>query len=352
VRIRLDKIASSTRNAKLSWDVQLSSDIVAEEGYVIAARVLVRKDHYNQLEDVHGRMVKIQDDDLIAGVLGARRALRGFAGYVPSSVHVGDRLSILNLGGVIGTCVSSSDEVGDPIPVEVLGAVLTFPSIEERIGVPAHIRNGPVPLVDEIGPSAPVIYVSGTCMNTGKTTACAEIIRELNHRGYRVGAAKLTGVSLLRDTMQMEDCGAVKGFNFTDAGVISTAGAQVIPVAKGILRALQAWYPNVIVAELGDGLAGEYGVATILENEELMSIGCAHVLCASDPVAAWGGARFFQERFGREIALVTGPATDNDIGSNYIRRSLGIPAWNARVGHKELVDLLEMRLRPSVTTQD
>jgi hypothetical protein len=226
---------------------------------------------------------------------------------------------------------------------------LTFPSIEERIGVAAHIRKGSVTPTKEVGPSPPVIYVSGTCMNTGKTTACAEIIRELNHRGYRVAACKLTGVSLLRDTLQMEDCGAVKSFNFTDAGVASTANVDVVPVAKGILKALQSWDPNVIVAELGDGLAGEYGVAKILEDRELMSISRAHVVCASDPVAAWGAARFFQEHFGQEIALVTGPATDNDVGSNYIRRSLGLPAWNARMNHKELADLLEGRLQSNAS---
>ncbi len=345
MKIHLDKIASSTRNAKLFQDVQLSPDIIAEEGYIVAAKVLARKDRYNDLEDVHGRMVKIKDGDLIAGVLGGRKALRGYAGFVPSSVHAGDRLSLLNLGGVIGKCVSSSEELGDPIPVEILGAVLAFPSIEERVGVPAHIRKGPVEWADEVGPSPPVIYVSGTCMNTGKTTACSEIIRELSHRGHRVGAAKLTGVSLLRDSLQMQDCGAIKSFNFTDAGVASTTNMYVLPVAKGILRALQAYDPDVIVAELGDGLAGEYGVSTILEDRELMSIARAHVLCASDQVAAWGAVRFFQERFNQDVTVVTGPVTDNDVGRNYVQRALGIPSWNARTEHEKLADFLEGRLK-------
>lgn len=344
MRIHLDKIASSTRNANIVWDVQVSDRVIAEEGYIVAARVLARKDHYNELEDIHGRMVKIQDGDIIAGVLGARKALRGYAGHVPSEIKAGDRLSLLNLGGLIGKCETSADGMGAPIPVEILGSILSFPSIEERVGIPAHIRKGPVEWTDKVGPSAPVVYVSGTCMHTGKTTACVEVIRELSHRGYRVAAAKLTGVSLLRDTLQMEDCGAVKSFNFTDAGVASTTNIPILPIASGILKALQAWEPDVIVAELGDGLAGEYGVSTILKDPELMSIGKAHLLCASDPVAAWGAVQFFKEQFNQELTVISGPVTDNDVGKNFIEKSLDLPAWNARTDYKQMVDALERKL--------
>ena len=344
MRIHLDKIASSTRNANLVPDVQVSENIVAEEGYIVAAKVLARKDHYNELEDVHGRMVKIQDGDIIAGVLGARKALRGYAGHVPTEIKIGDQLSLLNLGGLIGKCETSAEGMGAPIPVEILGSILSFPSFEERVGIPANIKKGPVAWTETVGPSAPVIYVSGTCMHTGKTTSCVEIIRELSHRGYRVAAAKLTGVSLLRDTLQMEDCGAVKSFNFTDAGVASTTNIPVLPIAGGILKALQSWEPDVIVAELGDGLAGEYGVSTILKNDELMALGKAHVLCASDPVAAWGAVRFFREQFHQEITIISGPVTDNDVGKNFVEKSLELPALNSRTNYKAIVDILVKRL--------
>ncbi|MFH1263894.1 MAG: hypothetical protein V1495_10700 [Pseudomonadota bacterium] len=346
MRVRLDKIASSTRNANINADARLSPEIIAQEGYVVAVKVLSRKNVYNELESPQGRLVKIKDGDIIAGVLGARKALRGYAGYVPEKIAAGDRLNILNMGGVIGKCVTASGEVGDPFPVEILGSILTFPSIEERIGVPAHIRKGPVAWVDSVGGCPPVLYVSGTCMSTGKTTACAEIIRELTHRGYRVAAAKVTGVSLLRDTLAMEDCGAVKSFNFTDAGVASTTNTdEVLPIARGILKELKNWDPSVLVVELGDGIAGEYGVATILKDPELMSYGAAHVVCASDPVAAWGALRFFEDKFARQIAVMTGPVTDNEVGRDYVQRSLGLPAWNARSDHTRLVDLLETRIQ-------
>ena len=40
---------------------------------------------YNTIEDVHGRMIPLNDGDVVAGVLGTRRALRGYAGVVPDS---------------------------------------------------------------------------------------------------------------------------------------------------------------------------------------------------------------------------------------------------------------------------
>ena len=55
----------------------------------------------------------------------------------------------------------------------------------------------------------------------------------------------------------------------------------------------------------------------------------AVVLCANDPVAAWGGARILREQFEIEPAVVTGPATDNDVGIDQISERLDLPAINA-----------------------
>ena len=90
MKIKLDKIASSTRNCRLTQEVILSDDITAKDGYVIAVKTLEEKSVYNQLELVSGRMTRICKGDLIAGVLGERKALRGYTGVVPPSVRVGD----------------------------------------------------------------------------------------------------------------------------------------------------------------------------------------------------------------------------------------------------------------------
>jgi hypothetical protein len=334
MKIRLNKIASATRNTKLSREVTLSDTIVAQEGSVIAVRALDRKQTYNEVEDVHGRMATVNEGDLVAGVLGERRALHGYTGIVPAEIKVGDVLHLLNLGGVIGLCTSANPDVGPPCRVEVLGQVLSFPHLGERRGVPANIRTDALPLADRLEESVPVAYISGTTMNAGKTFAACEIIRGLARRGLRVGAAKLTGVSLRRDTLKMEDVGAVRALSFTDAGIVSTRPETSLAVARGLLRALNEVVHGVkldcIVVELGDGIMGEYGVQEILRAPDLMAVGKAHVMCANDPVGAWGAAEFFKDPLGLSLTVVSGPTTDNAVGRRFVEEKLGLPSVNAR----------------------
>jgi hypothetical protein len=282
------------------------------------------------VEDVAGRMLSLREGDLLAGVLGSRRALRGYAGEVPRELAVGDTINVLNLGGVLGACTTANPELGPPFDAEVLGAVLTFPRFGDRVGVPAHIMNGAISKSETLACPWPVVYVAGTCMNSGKTLAATEIIRYLTKRGLRAAACKLTGVSLMRDTLGMEDAGAFTTASFNEAGVTTTHDVEVVSVAKGLLNHLARQEPDVIVAELGDGILGEYGVARILENQELMSAACCHVVCAPDPVAAFGAHHFYTERFKLPIHVFSGPVTDNSVGCDYIRGAFGISAFNAR----------------------
>jgi len=336
MRLWLDKIASATSNVPLRRDARIGPSIVAQEGYVVAGRIHGEKSTYNQLEDLHGRMVTLHDGDVIAGVLGSRNALHGYAGYVPDGIAVGDRLQLLNLGGVIGRCVSENPDVGRPFDVEILGSVLVFPDFEDRSGVPAHIGMNAVTMDHAELPGVPVVYVAGTCMNSGKTSAACQLIRQLAKRGLAVGACKLTGVSLRRDTLQMCDYGARWSASFTDAGVVSTTARNAVAVARTLIRHLAHAGAEVIVAELGDGILGEYGVAEILADQELARLAAAIVLCANDPVGAWGAQQVLRERFGLTINVVSGPTTDNAVGTRYVQQQLGLAAINARTHGAEL----------------
>jgi hypothetical protein len=329
-RVRLDRISSSTRNAGLSPEVIVGDEIIAAEGYVLAVRILEDKSTYNTVEDVTGRMVSLRAGDVLAGVLGARRALRGYAGAVPARIAAGDTIEVLNLGGILGRCTSVNPEIGAPFQAEVLGAILAFPELGDRVGRPAHIRDRAVPPAEVLESRVPVIYVAGTCMNAGKTVAATELVRGLARGGLRVAAAKLTGVSLMRDALCMLDAGAVAALTFNDVGIASTHPGVTVSTAKGIFNRLAQVKPDVIVAELGDGILGEYGVQDILRDGELTGVGAAYILAAPDPVACWGAAELMHREFGLPITAITGPATDNEVGQVYITASLGLPAHNAR----------------------
>lgn len=338
-RVRLDRIASATKNAALASEVIVGDEIVSQEGFVLAVRILDDKSTYNTVEDLAGRMVSLRQGDVLAGVLGARRALRGYAGVVPDRLSVGDTVEVLNLGGILGRCVSQNSDIGPPFKAEVLGAVLSFPELGDRIGRPAHIRDKAVPPAESLESTIPVVYVSGTCMNSGKTVAATELVRGLARGGLRVAAAKLTGVSLMRDVLSMRDAGAVEALTFNDAGAASTHAGMTVPVAKGLFNRLASnkiQRPDVIVAELGDGVLGEYGVQDILRDAELMAVAAAHVVCAPDPVGCWGVDQLFKHQFQLPITVLTGPATDNDVGRDYISASIGLPAFNARKDAEQL----------------
>ncbi|MCC7290524.1 MAG: hypothetical protein IT449_00520 [Phycisphaerales bacterium] len=316
-------------------DVRVAPEIVAREGFLVAGRVCGTKSVYNQLEDVHGRMVTLHDGDTIVGVLGHRNALHGYSGYVPNAITAGERLQLLNLGGVIGACTSQNPEVGKPFDVEILGAVLTFPAFEDRSGVPAHIGMNAIALRDEPRTDVPVVIVAGTCMNSGKTAAASRLIRYLSRKGLTVGGCKLTGVSLRRDTLSMMDYGAKWAVSFTDAGVVTTSPESSMRVARGLVRHLADAGAQAIVAELGDGILGEYGVQAILGDAALMNAARAIVMCANDPVGSWGAQRVMRERFQLDIDVITGPATDNAVGTGFVERELGLTAINARTHPEE-----------------
>jgi hypothetical protein len=351
-RVRLDRIASSTRNAALSPEVIVGDEILASEGYVLAVRILADKSTYNTVEDVTGRMLELRGGDVLAGTLGTRRALRGYAGVVPSHISVGDTIEVLNLGGILGQCTSMNPDIGPPFRGEVLGAILAFPELGDRIGRPAHIKDHSVPPADVLESRVPVVYVAGTCMNAGKTVAATELVRGLARAGLRVAAAKLTGVSLMRDALAMVDAGAVAALTFNDVGIASTHPGVTIATAKGIFNRLAAAKPDVIVAELGDGILGEYGVQDILHDAELMEVGAAYVMAAPDPVACWGAAELMRNQFSLPITVITGPATDNEVGQVYVQAGLGLPAHNARRDAAGLLSVVRASLENWVRSQE
>src|ERR1044072_6905877 len=135
--VRVDKIASSTVNVGLTHELEITTRCEARAGNVVTVRTLTDNATYNALELVTGRMAKINPGDIIAGVLGYRRALKGFIGDVPASLKAGDRLHLLNIGGLISQCLGHQHSLTKPIEVEVIGMPV-------RGGEILNIREGAI----------------------------------------------------------------------------------------------------------------------------------------------------------------------------------------------------------------
>jgi hypothetical protein len=166
----------------------------------------------------------------------------------------------------------------------------------------------------------------------------------LTHHGLTIDAFKATGVALRRDILAMEDAGARNVEIFTDFGVVCTTAKNAPALTRQLMNSLGDKKPDAIMFELGDGLLGAYGVEAILLDESIRKALSAVVLCANDPVSAWGGVKLLREQFQIEPAAVTGPATDNAVGIDIIKDRCDVPAVNAMTHSAELGDLLQGNL--------
>jgi hypothetical protein len=181
-------------------------------------------------------------------------------------------------------------------------------------------------------------------MNSGKTYAATELIKQATRSGLRVAAAKLSGIACLRDTLNMADHGAIAIASFLDCGLPSTVGAtNLAAVAKTIISRLNESSPNLIVIELGDGLLGGYSVDSVFEDAELREATAGLVFCASDYVGAWGGIELLRRR-GIEIDVIAGSVTDSQMGQDFIELEFGVPAANARRNGERLFELIASKV--------
>lgn len=332
--IEVDKIGSSTNPAALGHKVP-TVDLIDDPraGDVIVVRALSESVTYGNLELPSGRLAKINRGDILMGVLGRRRALKGFVGDVPNSLKSGDRLNLLNMGGVIGVCSGHHSSFSDAIELEVLGAV------SDELGFVVNIDDNALRPADRLGRSAPIIMIAGSCMNSGKTVAATELIKQAHRFGLRVAGAKLSGIACLRDTLNMADHGAFVTASFLDCGLPSTAAyGDLAPVAKAIFNHLNTFQPDLIVAELGDGIIGGYSVDTVLRDEEIKTATASFVFCASDYVGVVGGITTLS-RLGIDIDVVAGSVTDSQMGEDFIEAEFGLKAGNARRNGERLFSL-------------
>jgi hypothetical protein len=336
---QLTKIPSALRQLDLPSVVEVHEHIIPEEGAVVLVEALTDSGKNNLLEYTSGRIGFLVEGDIIPAVLGKRRALREYSGDIPSRLASGDILYFLCESGVIGEIKGINEQWGLPMQVKVLGSIVSN-------GKQLNMKDVAIPRRQTLEKSAPIIGVVGTCMNIGKTTAICKLIKHFKLQGLKVAGAKLSGVASTQDPDKISDAGASPVLGFMDAGLPSTCNnpTEVVEVALGILHAVNQSQPDLIVAEFGDGILGEYNVGQIICNQEIQKHICAFIVGASDLVAAWGAKEIMQQQYGVPVTLITGPAVNNDTGVHYVEKHFNIPAESNLHAMPKTISLIESNL--------
>lgn len=336
MQVHIDKTGSATRSLVDGKAVTVSPERqTGNIGDIVVVRALSESVTYGNLELPSGRLAKINTGDILLGVLGKRRALKGFVGDVPESIAVGDKLHLLNMGGVIGECKGHHSSLSDAISVEVVGIAV------DQLGMTLNIGDGALVPSPSLNASAPMVVVGGSCMNSGKTVAAVEIIKQASNTGLKVAGAKLSGIACLRDTLNMEDHGAFATASFLDCGLPSTVDREdLADSAKAIINHLNKLDPDLIVVELGDGIVGGYSVDAVLKNNDFKNAISSFVFCAADYVGVVGGIAILKD-MGIGIDVIAGSVTDSQMGEDFVRSTYGIEAGNARRAGERLFKLVE-----------
>ena len=340
---RVDAVSSVASRLRLPRDLRLGHPDRIDYGQVVAARVRSVNLSYPVLETTEGRGVRLREGMKIVGALGARRALHGFSGRLPARLRPGAVFHLLNKGGVMGECIAFHRALGWATELEYLGTV-------HQGGGFLSLRDGALPSLSHSLPRIPVILVLGTCMNSGKTAVCKQILRLFSQRGFTVNAGKVAGVAACADLEAMRKSGAGRVLSFHDLGLPSSAHlSDLSDVARSLVHHLSTPPPDFTLLEAGDGILGGYHVDSLLRDDQLLERTVCVVLCANDLMGVWGSLEWLR-RQGHEpqelSLLASGPATDSAEGIRYIERHFQVPAANAFESSGKLCTFILERLIP------
>lgn len=248
---------------------------------------------------------------IILGVLATRDSTTHTSGEIPAdglAIDQGTPLAWLGgQSGLIGA-VTWTPPVGNTVGAQACGHVealgLVFAG-DAPLNIAALSRE---PTSAEA--TAPLLVISGTAAEVGKTTATGQLIAYLTRTmGLRVAAIKPTGSGGIIDSREHRQAGAAVTFDLVDCGLPTSyidPGRFTDRIGR-CLRYAQEVQPDLVVCELGGDLV--WG-----NNDAFMSqLGLLDrtlgVLCiGSDAAAALGAHTFWSNAGLGRMPLTHAPA--------------------------------------------
>jgi len=320
-KIKLDKIPYLFKNVSLPYKVFISNKIAPVEGSIIVVQALENEGKKDDFDFANGRLGKVVKGDIFPGVLGLRKAVVEFAGYIPTHVKIGDELYLVCESGLIGQISGVYESWGKPMKVKILGGIV------DKDGNQLNLKHYSLPKIKNNN-NVPIIAFIGTRMDCGKTTMACKIALGLKTLSKKIIAIKQTGVAFSQDLYKLKEYGAIQVLDFVDMGLPSTCNGndkEVIFATENLINQAKSYDPDLILMEFGDSLLGAYHVDDILHYEPIKKQIKFVILAANDLLGIKGAIKILNED-KLKIDLVTGPIANSKIGIDLIKKKFEIEA--------------------------
>lgn len=313
---------------------------LANSGDLVVAEVLEIGSH-KRVQLARGRNSDLHVGDIVVLCCGARYAPDQFEGLAEVPFEQAD---LLAGGGVIGKMRQSHGRMRKPTQLKPLGLLVG------ENGMVLNIDDYKVPEFTEY-PSIPVVAVTGTAMNSGKTTSAFSLVSGLCRAGNKVAAIKVTGTGAFGDFNAFLDAGADLVLDFTDAGMVTTYKQSLDRILHGALSLInvaQNAGADVVVVELGDGIL-QKEAWSLLICEAFKNLLSGIIFAAPDALSAIAGVDFMQEA-ALKLTAVSGLLTRSPLLCEEYSRFKDVPVLSkAQLSNAEIAaQLLECVCKTSM----
>jgi dethiobiotin synthetase len=286
-------------------------------GDLILARVATLGQH-KRLQLHSGRPAALYEGDEIIVAFGNRYAPDQFEAELPETM---EGCHLVAAGGVASWVLSQHERMDQPTEIHPLGV------IADGNAQPLNLRDYALPLADH-PVDIPVLAIVGTCMNSGKTTTAAHVVHGLVKRGYRVGAAKITGTGAYGDFFSLTDAGAEWVLDFTDAGFPSTyliEQADLDKTMQTLLGHLKRHGATAIVIEVADGLY-QRETGLLLKSRLFRDTVHTVLMAAQDSLGAAAGATWLR-RNRLPVRGLAGAMTQSQLACREAKTATRLPVY-------------------------
>lgn len=253
--------------------------------------------------------------DLVVLCLGDR--------YAPDQFHAsaiieGACLDLVAGGGVAGRVDAAHDFMDVPTRVRPLGLLCG------EQGKVMNVAQYALPAC-EPNEAVTVIGVYGASMNSGKTTAAANLAHGLHKAGYRVAGIKATGTGAFGDFNAIED-GGVPVMDFTDAGMATTYRMPLERIERGfdtLVATAAKQGAEVVVVEIADGVFQQETQA-ILKHSSIRERLDGILFAAPDALCALGAVTYL-ERLNLSPFAISGMVSCSPMAATEAAQVTGLP---------------------------